>query len=127
MSKVAAVDLGKVKKEVLNEAKERFCNFHRSQPMIEDGVRSGYRLHISFEAIPARLNDCKSRIDRIINGEVTSTFKQEIMKSFEELGHWRAQSEYFITRRSQSSQLHEECAVWILWTPWFSRALSSFM
>jgi hypothetical protein len=95
MSKVIQIDAGKVKKEVLNEAKERFCNFHRSQPMIEDGIRSGYRLHISFDAIPARLQEHKSRLDRILDGQVTSQFKEKIMKSFEELGHWRAQSKEY--------------------------------
>jgi hypothetical protein len=88
------VTIGKVRKDILNEARDRFCQFHKSEWLIEKGIRAGYLLHISFDRIPDRVKDHRPRLDSIIAGTIPSTFKTAMIKSFEELGSLRGQSMY---------------------------------
>src|SRR5262249_49410250 len=85
-------DKGKVRKEKLIEARDRFCNFHKSIHIIEDGLRKNYKLMIDFEEIGDRLLECKDRLDQIVQGRMYSQFKNEILKSYKELGNLRASS-----------------------------------
>ncbi|KAI9313279.1 hypothetical protein BX666DRAFT_761868 [Dichotomocladium elegans] len=70
-----------------------FCCLHRAELVYKKlGKRKNYPLEINFEGIPARLNRQRGELEKIINNETKSEFRNIALDAYKDMGKNKARS-----------------------------------
>lgn len=74
---------------------------HAETHIVPLGVKAGYPLNINFEAIPSRIANIKDDLQKIINGQLESWFRNLALNVYNEIGFRKATTPMILMGRSE--------------------------
>jgi len=85
-----------------------FCRLHDGEAnTVPEGVKKNYPLVIDFIRLPERVEALIPKLMPIINGEAKSSFRDDVINAFQELGKARSRLPTYLIQRFETFQVNK--------------------